>query len=269
MEYKALALDIDGTLLNSKKEATPEVLAEVKRLQTAGIPVMIASGRPEQGIAHVAKMISMDIYGGYILSFNGGKVTEFKTGDVVYNKTVPQEYNQEVIEYANHIAESAILTYKDGAIITENPDNQYVQVEANVVKMPVRKVDSLLEEADFPVNKFLIVGNPDILQQEVSKMAKQFEGRLNIFRSEPFFIEVVPMGIDKAKSLDYLLKQIGIRREELVACGDGGNDVTMIEYAGMGIAMENACEQVKEVADEMTASCDHNGVAKAIRKFFI
>jgi hydroxymethylpyrimidine pyrophosphatase-like HAD family hydrolase len=91
---------------------------------------------------------------------------------------------------------------------------------------------------------------------------------LNIFQSEPFFIEVVPLHIDKAKSLDYLLTTLKLTKEQLIACGDGGNDVTMIDYAGLGVAMKNACEEVKEVADYETDSCDQDGVAKVIEKFF-
>lgn len=267
-KYKALALDIDGTLLNSKKEVTPEVLRQVRRLQNAGVPVIIASGRPEQGISHVAKSIGMDTLGGYILSFNGGKITEFKSGKVVYNKTIPVEYNSEIIDYAANIPESTILTYENGTIITENPENEYVNVEAQVVKMPVEKIQSLKARAVFPANKFLIVGKPEILQKEVGNMAERFTGRLNIFQSEPFFIEVVPLGIDKAESLDYLLNTLGFSGEELLACGDGGNDITMIKYAGMGVAMENACEEVKAAAGYVTDSCDNDGVAKAIEKFF-
>lgn len=267
-KYKALALDIDGTLLNSKKEVTPRVLEQVRKLQNEKIPVMIASGRPEQGIAHVARAIGMEQYGGYILSFNGGKITEFRTGEVVYNTTIPVEYNKEIITYAAKIPNAAILTYENGAIITENPENKYVQVESDVVKMPVEKVESMEARAIFPTNKFLITGEPEILRAHVGNMAKAFEGRLNIFLSEPFFIEVVPLRIDKAKSLDYLLGSLGIQKEELVACGDGGNDVTMIDYAGMGIAMANACEEVKAVADFQTVSCDEDGVAVAIETFF-
>lgn len=267
-KYKALALDIDGTLLNSRKEVTPAVLKQIQRMQKAGIPVMIASGRPEQGIAHVAEEIGMKQSGGYVLSFNGGKITEFKTGEVVYNKTVPEEYNARVIRYAKDIPESAILTYQDGCIITENPEHPYVQLESRVVKMAVKRVENLEKRVQFPVNKFLIVGNPEILQKKVTEMAEAFHGKLNIFQSEPFFIEVVPLGIDKAESLDVLLHTIGVKQEELVACGDGRNDVTMIRYAGMGVAMENACDEVKQVADYMADSCDNDGVAKIIEKFW-
>lgn len=266
--YKALALDIDGTLLNSKKEVTPAVLQKIHELQERKVPVMIASGRPEQGIRHVAEAIDMNVYGGYVLSFNGGKITEFQTGEVVYNTTIPVELNDEIIRMAHEVEESTVLTYQGDKIIVENPENEYAKLESRVVKMPLEKVEDLTGKVTFQVNKFLIVGNPEVLKHRVACLAEHFRGKLNVFQSEPFFIEIVPMGIDKAKSLDWLLKKLGYQREELVACGDGGNDITMIDYAGMGVAMGNACDAVKEVADEITASSDEDGVAKVIEKYF-
>lgn len=266
--YKALALDIDGTLLNRKKEVTDEVLEKIHILQQRGIPVMIASGRPEQGIRHVAKAIDMDIYGGYVLSFNGGKITDFKTGEVVYNTTIPLELHEEIIESAHEISNATILTYQDTEILVEDPENEYAMLESKIVKMPLTHVANLSGRVDFPVNKFLVTGDPDVLKKEVVRLADKFAGRLGVFQSEPFFIEIVPLGIDKARSLDWLLHKLGIKQEELVACGDGGNDVTMIEYAGIGVAMENACEEVKRVANDVTASCDTHGVARVIEKYF-
>lgn len=265
--YKMLALDIDGTLLNTKKEITPAVAAAVGGLQDRGIPVIIASGRPAQGIRHVADALNMKEKGGYILSFNGGRITDCRTGETVYSRTVPSIYNKEICEYASHM-EASLLTYDGENIITEKPDNKYVNIESTVVRMNVRRVDSLLEELVFPVDKFLLVGEPEYMMSRVKKMADHFKGRLNIFQSEPFFIEIVPLGIDKASSLEVLLQKRGMTKDELVACGDGRNDVTMIEYAGMGVAMANACDEVRAVADYITSSCDEDGVARAIEKFF-
>ncbi len=266
--YKILALDIDGTLLNSKKEITPEVLEAIEGLQEKNIPVIIASGRPAQGIRHVASELSLEKKGGYILSFNGGKIIDCKTNEVIYSNTIPKEYYAEVYKYAMELEKASLLTYKGESIITEKPDNKYVDVESNVVKMPVVKVDNLLEEIDFLVDKFLLVGEPEYMMSHVKAMAEHFKGRLNVFQSEPFFIEVVPLGVDKATSLEKLLEKIGLTREELVACGDGRNDVTMIDYAGLGVAMKNACDEVKEVADYVTSSCDEDGVKKVIDRFF-
>lgn len=268
--YKILALDIDGTLLNTKKEITPAVGRAIEGLQERGIPVLIASGRPAQGIRHVADALHMKEKGGYILSFNGGKIIDCTTEEVVYSNPVSSLYYREVIDYANTL-DASILTYDGDYIITEKPDNKYVQVESNVVKMPVKKVDNLYEtilEDKVDVDKFLIVGEPEYMMSKVKAMAEHFKGRLNVFQSEPFFIEVVPLGIDKATSLKVLLDRLGMTRDELVACGDGRNDVTMVEYAGMGVAMENACDEVKAVADYVTASCDEDGVAVAVERFF-
>lgn len=268
--YKILALDIDGTLLNTKKEITPAVGEAIAGLQSRGIPVLIVSGRPAQGIRHVAEELHLRERGGYILSFNGGKIINCQTEKIIYSNPVSPLYYKEIIDYANTL-NASILTYDGDYIITEKPDNKYVGVESNVVRMPVRKVDNLYEtilEDNISVDKFLIVGEPDYMMSKVSDMAEHFKGRLNVFQSEPFFIEVVPIGIDKAASLEVLLNRLGLTRDELVACGDGRNDVTMVEYAGMGVAMGNACEEVKAAANYITDSCDKDGVAKAIKKFF-
>lgn len=265
--YKILALDIDGTLLNTKKEITPGTAKAIEELQERNIPVIIASGRPEQGIYHVANALNMKEKGGYILSYNGGKITDCKTGEAVYSKTVPKEYYGDVCEYAKGL-ECSLLTYEGDYIITEEPDNKYVDLESKVVRMPVKKVENLYDRLNFSVDKFLLVGEPEYMMSKVEAMAEHFRGRLNVFQSEPFFIEVVPMGIDKGASLDFLLSRLGMTRENLVACGDGRNDVTMIQFAGMGVAMGNACDEVKNAADYITSSCDEEGVLKAIKKFF-
>ena len=106
-----------------------------------------------------------------------------------------------------------------------------------------------------------------ILEGILPQMQKEFGDVLNIFRSEPFFMELTPPGIDKAKSLGRLLDITGIKREEFIACGDGFNDVSMIEFAGLGVAMANAQDAVKAVADEITLSNDEDGVALIVEKY--
>lgn len=265
--YKILALDIDGTLLNSNKEITPAVRKAIENLQDRNVPILIVSGRPAQGIMHVADGLRLKEKGGYILSYNGGKIINCKNNEEVYSCSISNDLYKEVCEYTINM-NASLLTYEGDYIITEKPDNPYVDIESKVVRMPVKKVDNILERLDFPVDKFLLVGEPDYMRSQVERMAEHFQGRLNVFQSEPFFIEIVPLGIDKASSLNKLLPMLDIKREELVACGDGLNDVTMIDYAGMGVAMANACKEVKEVADYITSSCDEDGVAKAIYKFF-
>ena len=91
----------------------------------------------------------------------------------------------------------------------------------------------------------------------------------SVYRSEPFFLEIMPKGIDKAKSLERLLDSLGMGREQMIACGDGYNDLTMIRYAGLGVAMENAVLPVKNAADYVTASNDEDGVALVAERFLL
>lgn len=93
--------------------------------------------------------------------------------------------------------------------------------------------------------------------------------RFSVYRSEPFFLEILPKGIDKAASLERLLAHIGMTREQMIACGDGYNDLTMIQYAGLGVAMENAVLPVRKAADFITYSNNDDGVAHVVEKFMM
>ena len=134
--------------------------------------------------------------------------------------------------------------------------------------MPSVTVPNFLDVINFPVPKCLIVGNPEPLAALEKKMKKDLEGKMNVFRSEPFFLELVPNGIDKARSLSVLLEELGMTREEMIAVGDGFNDLSMIQYAGLGVAMANAQEVVRQAAGYITLSNEEDGVAAVVDKFF-
>ena len=165
-------------------------------------------------------------------------------------------------------ANLTILTYDEQYILTENPSDGYVQKEAFLNKMQIRPVDNFLEAAPVPLPKCLIVGDPQQLMQTEAELSLRLQGIISVYRSEPYFLEVVPLGIDKARSLAVLLDKLGLTREEMVAMGDGYNDRSMIEFAGMGIAMANAQDPVKQVAGYVTLSNDQDGVAVAVKQFF-
>jgi Cof subfamily protein (haloacid dehalogenase superfamily) len=130
-------------------------------------------------------------------------------------------------------------------------------------------VDNFLEAIHFPVAKCLIVGEPTRLAVLEKEMYEHLKDRMGVFRSEPYFLELVPKGIDKAQSLSVLLGEIGMRREEMICVGDGFNDLSMIRYAGLGVAMANAQDVVKENADYITLSNEEDGVAAVVEKFIL
>ncbi|MBO5698410.1 MAG: HAD family phosphatase [Bacteroidaceae bacterium] len=267
MKYKLLVLDLDGTLTNSKKEVSPENLEALIEAQKQGVRVVLASGRPTRGIAPIADLLKLDVYGGYVLSFNGGQIMNWQTkqmdcggGHVLPNEVIPVLYEASKQEGVN------ILSYDNECIVTEEVDNQYVAHEAFLNKMAVRECENFLNETPRPLPKCLMVGDADLLVGVEKKLAERFKGIISVYRSEPFFLELVPLGIDKAESLKKLLNHLGMTTEDMVAMGDGFNDLSMIKLAGLGVAMANAQEAVKAEADLVTLSNDEHGVARVIRE---
>lgn len=268
MKYKILVLDLDGTLTNQKKEITPHTRDTLIRAQEAGVKIVLASGRPTYGIVPLAEELRLGDFEGYILSYNGGQIIDWTTKEMMYENVLdPQVY-----PYLHECARKngfTILSYKDEYIVSEDADNTYVQHEAFLNKMPSITVPNFLDVITFPVAKCLIVGDPEPLAVLERQMKKELEGRMNVFRSEPFFLELVPNGIDKARSLAVLLDELGMKPEEMVAVGDGFNDLSMIKFAGLGVAMANAQEVVKQEADYITSSNEEDGVADVVERFFL
>lgn len=265
--YRILVLDLDGTLTNSEKQISPRNLATLLALQQTGVRLVLASGRPTYGIAPLANQLQLSEYGGFVLSYNGGEIIEWSTGRMMYKNLLPDEVVPTLYRVARRYR-LPILTYDGEYILTEQPDDRYVQHEAFLNKMQVRPVTHFLEAAPLPLPKCLIVGDPDRLIKAESHLSLLLQGRISVYRSEPFFLELVPQGIDKARSLAVLLDELGLTPAQMVCMGDGYNDLSMIEFAGLGIAMENAQPPVKKAADYVTLSNDADGVAAAVERFF-
>lgn len=268
MKYKFLVLDLDGTLTNNKKEVTEHTRRTLIEAQECGIKIILASGRPTYGIAPIAEKLELKKYGGYILSYNGGEITNWQTGELMYENVL----DADVLPYLYQCAKEnnfAIVTYQGKYVLTEHPDDEYVLKEAILNVMETKKVDNFLDAVDFPVAKCLIVGEGTRLAVLEKRMYEVLKDRMGVYRSEPYFLELVPKGIDKALSLAVLLEKIGGTKEEMVAVGDGFNDLSMIQFAGLGVAMANAQEPVRQAADYITLSNEEDGVAAVVKKFMM
>jgi Cof subfamily protein (haloacid dehalogenase superfamily) len=266
MQYKLLVLDLDGTLTNSKKKISARTKEVLIKAQERGVTIVLASGRPTFGIAPLADELELAKYGGYVLSFNGGTIINWKTKEVIHESVLGSERLPILHEIAlrNNVD---IISYDNENIISENPDNEYIKYEAFLNKMSIKKVPSFIDALSVPVPKCLIVGSPEKLVELEQEMKELFGLEMSIFRSEPFFLELLPLNIDKALSLQRLLNYTGNTREEMLACGDGFNDLSMIKFAGMGVAMANAQDAVKEASDFITLSNEEDGVAHAVELF--
>ena len=266
---RVLALDLDGTLTNDKKIVTPRTRAALDAAAAQGVTIVLASGRPTAGILPLAKELGLDKKGGCVLAYNGGKIVDCTTGEALYQVQLGAEFVPELCEFAAR-QDVAILTYNSEGIVCERDQDVWANKECFTTKLPMIHVDDLASYVDYPICKMLITLDPARRDAVCAAGKEQFAGRIDLYPSSPFFIEAVPLGVAKDRSLAALLERMGLTRENLMACGDGLNDRSMISYAGVGVAMQNAEDAVKAVADYVTAADNnHDGVAEAIEKFIL
>ncbi|MCQ2409950.1 MAG: Cof-type HAD-IIB family hydrolase [Clostridia bacterium] len=264
---KIVFLDIDGTLVNSEKKITPDTKNALMRIQKSGVKLAIASGRPSPGVIPFADELELDKYAGYILPFNGCNIINYQTKEVVYANTLKMDVVRKAYDTAKEYG-LEMITYKGDRILSETDDNPYLLIEARINKMEVEKVPNVYEAIDEPPVKCLLLGDGDYLGKIEPEIREKIGAGASVFRSEVFFMEVVPEGLDKAAAIAELIKKTGIDQSETVAFGDGYNDITMVEYAGLGVAMSNGCDRIKEVADRIAPDNNSDGIAAVINDIF-
>lgn len=269
MKYKLLVLDVDGTLVNSKKELSVQTITTLLKIQHAGIRIVLASGRSPYGLRHLVEKLEMEKMGGYILPFNGAQIIDTKNNEVLFKKSI----DPVMFPYLEKKAKKngfSIFTYHNDQLITTDPENEHIRNEAALNGMEIVAVENLSAAVDFSPGKCVLVSdNKAPLIALKDQWRKRLAGVLDVYRSESFFLEVVPPFIDKGNTLGVLIDKLGISAEEVMAIGDGRRDFSMIQLAGLGIAMGNAQDSIKACADYITESNDKDGVALAVQKFII
>ena len=269
MKYKLLVLDVDGTLLNDEREISKRTLAALLKVQQMGVRIFLASGRPTYGLMPLAKTLELGNYGGFVLSYNGCQIIKAQNGEILFERRI----NPEMLPYLEKKARKngfAIFTYHDDTLITDSPDNEYIKNEALLNNLKIIKEDEFSTAIDFAPCKCMLVSDKEkALIGLEQHWEKRLAGTLDAFRSEPYFLEVVPCGVNKANTLGALLEHLGVTREEVIAVGDGVCDVTMLQLAGMGVAMGHSQDSVKVCADYVTASNEEDGVALAVEKLIL
>lgn len=269
MKYKLLVLDVDGTLLNDEREISKRTLAALLKVQQMGVRIVLASGRPTYGLMPLAKTLELGNYGGFVLSYNGCQIIKAQNGEILFERRI----NPEMLPYLEKKARKngfAIFTYHDDTLIPDSPDNEYIKNEALLNNLKIIREDEFSTAIDFAPCKCMLVSDKEkALIGLEQHWEKRLAGTLDAFRSEPYFLEVVPCGVNKANTLGALLEHLGVTREEVIAVGDGVCDVTMLQLAGMGVAMGHSQDSVKVCADYVTASNEEDGVALAVEKLIL
>lgn len=276
MTIKAIVLDIDGTLLNTGKTISEKTKQALIAAQEKGIKVILASGRPTTGMLELAEQLEMTKYEGFLVSYNGARVTDCLTKEVLFNQAMSIETGQAILEHLKKFDVIPMIDKEDYLYVNDVysgmldlPDGAFniIEYEARGGNFKLSEIDDLAAFATFPINKILIVAQPKYLQKIAPALHAPFDETVTAAFSAPFYFEFTDKGIDKAKALNTVFPEMGIHSENIIAFGDGHNDRSIIEYAGIGVAMGNAVDALKEIADDVTLSCDEDGIAAGLEKY--
>lgn len=268
MKYKLLVLDIDDTLLTTDKRITDRVMNALTAAQDAGVTLAIASGRLPIGVRPFVEALHIPERGGYYLAFNGGLILD-ANGTIVHADILDRKY-LDAIYKALRPYDVTVLVHTHDKIFTDNNQNSYAYTEPEALHQPLHLVDDLLTYVDWDLHKILIAGEPELLHEVEPVLKAQFGGELDVFLSAPWFLDIMPKGVNKGVGIRCIAEKLDIPIGAIIACGDSYNDLSMIKAAGLGVAMQNAEPGLKAAADYVTEhDCDHDGIAEVVEKFIL
>jgi Cof subfamily protein (haloacid dehalogenase superfamily) len=256
--------DVDGTLVTTAKVLTPRAIAAVQRLHENGIPFSICSSRPPFGLRMLIEPLRLTLpFGGY----NAGSIVEPADLSVVEQKLIPPDAARQAVSiFQQHAIDCWVFVGNEWLIA--NPAGAHVDHETHTIQTPPTIVPAF-EEAHFAaVGK--IVGPSDDherVARVTDLMQKMLAGRASAARSQPYYCDVIPPGINKGRIVELLGERLNVPRSEILVLGDMENDVEMFRKAGFAVAMGNATDEVKREAQATTLSNEEDGFAAAIDRY--
>lgn len=279
--YKMIIVDLDGTLLNDSKEVSKENMDWIKKAyDEKGIISVIATGRPIPYADEVCNLCG-NCFAGFIIASNGAIIKDINKNEYIHK--VPFT-NDEILSLRNlYLEEKAdyIILSTDEGTITEAKGTKFIGVSGITKNQRNAKIDIIenaLKENPNLIKLLCLIGGEAPALEKIRERINLLDGiessvicnylyktKNHIFNSK--YIDIVKSGCSKKNAINILADKLGIKQEEIIVIGDGGNDIPMFECAGLKIAMANAEEYLKEKADFITASNNDSGVAKAIQKF--
>lgn len=265
-EIKLIAIDIDGTLLNEENILAQETIDAVTEARNNGIKVVLCTGRPLTGVKPYLKKLNIAGSNEYAITFNGAQVQD---ADANIIEKFDLNYNDFVgLEKLSHKLNTNFQIETADYIYATNRDlSPYSIAESYLVRMPIRVREPQEITSETEIVKAMLIANPDIIDKAIPNIPESFLDHLTMVRSEPVFIEFVNQKASKGAALSKLATRLGLTAENVMAIGDQGNDISMVKYAGSGVAMGNAVDDLKNIANKITKTNKENGVAYAIRNF--
>lgn len=264
MRYRLLVADIDGTLVNREREITPPVQAAVTAAQARGVRICLATGRIWPSARQFVEGLGADPP---VILYNGAMVYDFARDEVWQRVPLPIEQARDALRILRrHPAAQPHLYVDDRVYVQKRTESTMIYQRKD--NLPVEVVGDLADWLSVAPMKILIIGERPALEA-VARDLDALPYSVNHVFSEVIYLEVLPPGISKGVALRALAERLGIERDAIIAVGDNLNDLAMIEYAGLGVAMANAPEALRSRADFVAPSNDDHGLQEVIERFIL
>lgn len=265
--YRLIAIDMDGTLLREDKTISEKTKEVIKRARRKNVKVVLATGRPVEGVKKYLEDLDLYHDDEYVLTFNGAIVKEICSNRIICKDTLNGSDLLHLYEISKKVGVNIHAFSKYGCITPRM--NEYTELEGKINGINVYEIDYDTINKNEEIIKVMMVDKPEILEKAIEKLPKEIYENYTIVRSAPYFLEFLSKTCNKGEGVKSLVESLKIKKEDVIAIGDAGNDIHMIEYAGLGIAMENAFDDVKKKADFITKSNEEDGVAFVFEKFIL
>lgn len=268
-EIKLIALDLDGTLFNHQKEVSLQNRLALQRARDKGAKVVITTGRPLNAIGNLLDDLDLVSEQDYSITFNGGLV-QSNTGDILYKNELTRDDLWEIYSVLEPLG-LPFDVLNDGIVYSlpcRGNHSLYHTANPLLTFVEVKTFDDIPQ--DIIYNKVVSVCDAAFLDQQMTYLPESFYEQYEVFKSRDILLEIMPKNVHKAAGLNLLCQHLGLTSKNVMAVGDEENDVAMLSWAGLGVAMANGSTVAKSVADVVTkATNEEDGVAEAIYRYVL
>ncbi len=264
MAIRLVAVDIDDTLITDELIIPQRVKEAIAAARARGVKIVLATGRMLSSTIPFARDLGLNEP---MICYNGALIQGIDDDQPLIHHPIPLDLAREIVAIGQQEG-LHVNAYIDGKMYVKEL-NQYTEFYSSFTKAVAHPVGDLLAFMDRPPTKLLYVSEPEVAEKWRLTLKNRYEGKLEVFRSKPQYVEFTALGVSKGAALGELAELYGLQQSEVMAIGDSFNDIPMLEYAGIGVAVANAPEIVRSKADYVTLSNEEGGVAEAINRFVL